>query len=518
MKILVVDDIEDTRLILASALEAEGYTVEAVGNGVQALAAARRSPPDLIISDILMPKMDGFALCHAVKSDEQLRTIPFVFYTSTYVEPKDERLATALGASRFLIKPMEVEAFLKVIEEVLAEYRENRLAVPTQPIEGEAELERMYEQSLTRKLDQKVRELQAEREVLRDSEERFRSLVETTSDWIWEVNEHAVYTYVSPKIRDILGYTPDEVVGKTPFDLMPPHEAQRVGTLLERLARDRKPYDRLENANLHKDGRTVVLETSGVPVFEADGSFGGYRGIDRDITERKRGESELNRLLEENRRLHKQCITVQEEERRNLARELHDELGQALTGIRMNADYIRDFAPDLEPEVVDAADDILILVDDSVERLRYITNRLRPMTLDYVGLEEALRETTDGWAARNRSTECSFSASGQLAGLSEELNIALYRALQESLTNVARHGQAAHVEVQIDRRGEQVELRVRDDGRGMDIQAERSGMGLVGIRERVESLGGTFELRSALGDGLTLSVSLPVSASGEPPS
>jgi diguanylate cyclase (GGDEF)-like protein/PAS domain S-box-containing protein len=130
-------------------------------------------------------------------------------------------------------------------------------------------------------------------EALRASEERFRTLVETTSDWIWEVDARGVYTYASPKVRDILGYAPEEVVGKTPFDFMPPDEAARVGRQFAEIASGRGPFAGLENVDLHRDGRRIVLETSGVPVFDRDGALTGYRGIDRDITERKRAEERL---------------------------------------------------------------------------------------------------------------------------------------------------------------------------------------------------------------------------------
>ncbi len=134
---------------------------------------------------------------------------------------------------------------------------------------------------------------------LRESEERFRSLVETTSDWVWQVDENAVYTYASGKIRDLLGYAPEEVLGRTPFDFMPPEEARRLADIFGPIAAARRPFANLENTNLHKDGRLIVLETSGVPVFDSQGQFCGYRGIDRDVTERKRaGETQesLRRL------------------------------------------------------------------------------------------------------------------------------------------------------------------------------------------------------------------------------
>ena len=128
---------------------------------------------------------------------------------------------------------------------------------------------------------------------LRESEERFRSLVETTSDWIWEVDINSFYTYVSPKIKDILGYEPEEIIGKTPFDLMPADEIERVSKKFKAAIESKKSITRLENTNLHKDGRLIVLETSGVPIFNENGDLLGYRGIDRDITDRKQAEEKL---------------------------------------------------------------------------------------------------------------------------------------------------------------------------------------------------------------------------------
>jgi PAS domain S-box-containing protein len=136
---------------------------------------------------------------------------------------------------------------------------------------------------------------------LRESEERFRNQVEATSDWVWEIDERGLYTYVSPKVREILGYAPEELVGKSPLDFMPVEEARRVAELIAPVTGDMRPFHLVENVNIHKEGRRVVLETSGTPIFDADGVFRGYRGIDRDITERKRADETLivrNRQLE----------------------------------------------------------------------------------------------------------------------------------------------------------------------------------------------------------------------------
>jgi PAS domain S-box-containing protein len=136
-------------------------------------------------------------------------------------------------------------------------------------------------------------------EALRESEEKFRALVETTSDFIWEVDPSGAYTYVSPQVRQILGYEPEELLGKTPFDLMPPDEAERIAAEFNACIRSGIPIVALENRAIKKDGSGVVLETSGVIRAGKDGTFLGYRGIDRDITKRKFAEEALREKTEE---------------------------------------------------------------------------------------------------------------------------------------------------------------------------------------------------------------------------
>jgi PAS domain S-box-containing protein len=130
-------------------------------------------------------------------------------------------------------------------------------------------------------------------DAVRAGEERYRAIVETSFDWVWEVDDQGCYTYASPRVTALLGYTPDQLIGRTPFDIMPPEEAQRVAAIFrDRIAR-REPFTALENTNRHQDGHLVVLETSARPVFNAAGTFCGYRGTDRDITERKRLEAQI---------------------------------------------------------------------------------------------------------------------------------------------------------------------------------------------------------------------------------
>jgi PAS domain S-box-containing protein len=148
----------------------------------------------------------------------------------------------------------------------------------------------------TQAIVQDVSRLKEAENMLWESRQRFLSLVETTSDWIWEVDTENVYTYSNQKVKDVLGYDCFEVLGKTPFDFMPPDEAKKNFKMFRKIAKSREAFSRLENINLHKDGREVVLESSGVPIFDEHGEYLGYRGIDRDITMRKLAEKTMEQI------------------------------------------------------------------------------------------------------------------------------------------------------------------------------------------------------------------------------
>jgi PAS domain S-box-containing protein len=175
-KLLIVDDNEQNLYMLQVLLEGHGYEVVSATNGAEALEKARRDRPDMIITDILMPVVDGFTLCREWKKDERLKGIPFVFYTATYTDPKDEEFALSLGAERFIVKPVEPDVFVGMLQEVIREAEAGQLVAPREPVEEEAVYLREYNEALIRKLEDKMLQLEeANRALERDVTERKRA-------------------------------------------------------------------------------------------------------------------------------------------------------------------------------------------------------------------------------------------------------------------------------------------------------------------------------------------------------
>jgi len=227
-----------------------------------------------------------------------------------------------------------------------------------------------------------------------------------------------------------------------------------------------------------------------------------------DITEVTLMQRELAGALEENRRLSQRSMQVQEEERRNLARELHDELGQSLNAIKVDAVTIRDNSVAL-PDIHRGALSIVEVSSQVYDVVRSLMQRLRPVALDELGLHSAVQYSVEQWRRRHPGVRCTFAADGELDDLDEQTNITLYRLVQECLTNVAKHADATQVTVSMTRAAHELRFSFSDNGKGFEPSQRRRGLGLVGLRERVEALTGQFELDSVPGRGTHVKAVIP---------
>jgi len=293
--VLIVEDHEENRSLLKMLLEVNGYRVTVAGDGVEALAAARRNPPDAVVSDALMPKMDGFALCRAWMQDAALKAIPFIFYSATYVRPEDEQFAAALGAVRYLIKPLEAKVFLAELRAVLQRWAGHAAPAPAAPLD-DVGAHALHESALARKLEDKLAQLEAAKRELQESEARFRSLTEMSSDFYWESDaEHRLTrrTSAGGKSSAVSLFERGAQIGERRWDLayLSPDAA---GWAAHRAVLDaHQPFRGFELSRLGADGTERFISISGDPVFDASGAFAGYRGVGSDITERKRADRAL---------------------------------------------------------------------------------------------------------------------------------------------------------------------------------------------------------------------------------
>ena len=221
----------------------------------------------------------------------------------------------------------------------------------------------------------------------------------------------------------------------------------------------------------------------------------------------------LEDSVENNRRLTGQIISLQEDERKNLAQELHDEIGQHLTAIHIDAAAIVK-SKDLET-VKDSAEAIDGVVKQMMDIVHSILQRLRPTGLDELGLEAALQELMSGWQLRNKDVTLTRQMTGDFANVNEQVLVTVFRLVQECLTNITRYAQAGAVDIVVQQERGKINLVVTDNGAGFDTAVKPTGFGLAGMRERVTGLAGEFELSSAKGKGTQVKVNLPCTLEGK---
>jgi signal transduction histidine kinase len=282
--------------------------------------------------------------------------------------------------------------------------------------------------------------------------------------------------------------------------------------LSEALRRWTAPWERFQ---LDELPAVLVVLAAGLAWFAAR----RYRDAGRELHRRKLAEAQLETALADNRRLSQQYVELQEAERKNLARELHDELGQYLNVIKLDAVGIRDGRSGQGGLPHEGAEAIVANCDHIHTALAALIRQLRPVGLDDLGLSAALEHCVDTWRARLPQTHVRLDLSGDLDELDEALTLTVYRVVQEGLNNVAKHSSARHVRLSVARAKaefddvDSIAITISDDGVGAITSATSTGLGLVGMRERVAALLGRLEVTTERGKGFQLSAEIPVRVS-----
>ena len=288
--VLIVEDHEENRNLLKMLLEANGYRVTAAGDGLEALASARRDPPDAIVSDVLMPRMDGFGLCRAWMQDTALKHIPFIFYSATYVRPDDEQFAMALGAVRYLIKPLGAAEFLRELRTVLQQWAGRAAPAPAAPLD-EAASHALHESALARKLEDKMEQLEETNRKLRESEEKFRRIYNSVQDVYVEASLDGTILEMNPQIATLSNgqYKREDLIGTSVNALYA--DARYRDATLDAIKHRGRAID-VDSVFKNLDGSLIPCSVSATIERGADGELRTIATL-RDITERKRAEREL---------------------------------------------------------------------------------------------------------------------------------------------------------------------------------------------------------------------------------
>jgi PAS domain S-box-containing protein len=339
---------------------------------------------------------------------------------------------------------------------------------------------------------------------LGESEERLRLAFEGAQEGVYDWNLETGAVVYSAHWMQMLGYQPDEIEPHVRAweRLLHPDDRPRAEQLNESLARGARTYEG-EFRLRHKAGHFVHVLSRGFPVRrEADGAVIRIVGTHFDLSERKRAEAERTRT-----ELLAQLIFAQEDERRRIAREMHDQFGEQLTTLSHRIAAMKE-ACQPHPELADNVQALERVAEQIDRDVDYLVWELRPTALDDLGLQAALSNYVREWSARvNVAAE--LHASGLSERLPSEIETTLYRIAQEAMTNVARHARATRVDVLLQRQQDHVILVVEDDGVGFEPgEAPRAthGFGLKGMRERASLVGATIEIESAPGRGTTILV------------
>lgn len=495
LRVLIIEDSQDDALL--TLLELEGGNFDVVSERVETESGMRHALNDqwdLIISDFNLPQFDALTAMSILRESDP--NTPFIVVSGCIGEESVVDLMKA-GANDFVMKD-KLSRLLIVVERELQE----------------ADIKRAHRKAL---------------DALRDNEILLREITNTLGEGVLVVNDRGTLEFINPEAERLLGWSAEELSGKNTFEMIYPNYsgssmfAMSDKSLLEKLA-EGVVFRADDELFLRKDGSPMPVSFVMTPIIN-DGKAVASVTAFQDISMRKKAELELLDSRKQLRELSAYLQSVREDERTRIARELHDELGQMLTGVKLKANSLIGQLPKDSPVLQNKANSMCKLIDETMDAMRRTASDLRPVMLDDLGLMAAIEWLTEDFTERtglNVQLELSQDGVEQTTDLTDilscdddlnaEVATAAFRIVQESLTNIARHAEAANVKITIVCQDGDILLRVSDDGKGIEEAAEikRGSFGVIGMRERAYALGGTLKFSSKVGLGTTVEAVIPI--------
>lgn len=521
VNILMVDDQPGKLLSYDAILSDLGENLIKATSAKEALEKLLKTDVAVVLMDVSMPEIDGFELAEIIRQHPRFQKTAIIFVSAVHLTDVDRLKGYQHGAVDYLSVPVVPEV-LRAKVRVFAElHRKN------QQLERlNVELERRVAQR-TEELEHKALDLQKLNLELAQKNQELDAIVQTAPDIIFSRNTDGARDYISARFYEYTGASPESAVGRGWLDYVHPDDKEQSLARWIHCVQSGQSYEcdyRLRGA----DAEYRWFRARAVPVRDADGQILKWYGTCSDIHDSKLLEQsirenaiELERMVESRtaalRRLSNRMMTLQDEERRRIAREIHDGLGQELAAAKMILDGIlaKDSSPAMQQSSLEASQ----LVDRAIQQVRTISHLLHPPLLDEVGLVSALRWFLEGLSDRSGIKVALEVEPQDMPRMRSELETAIFRIVQEALTNMFRHSGARNGIVRLVTKNGSIFVTVRDDGKGIEEQViqlrpESVGVGIGGMRQRVTELGGSLRLANA-NPGTIVEVVIPTIRHGQ---
>lgn len=469
-RVLIVEDelliAEDIR----TGLESLGYNVVGISDsGRKALRDVRRLKPDVVLMDILLQgESQGIRIADTLRREFD---IPVIYLTS-FADQKTLDQAKITEPYGYLLKPFHTEALQSVIEMALYKHRMER--------------------------------------ALKQNQAWLSTILDSLGEAIIVTDADGVIQFINPKTEQISGRRSATLIGsrlETCFRFQDIKSGRPVEWKPADVIRHPDRYDRPRVFHLMSEsGSATPVEETVTPIRDDRAELLGLVTVFRDVTRQYEYEQRL-------REFSAYLQTVQENERTHIAREIHDELGQTLTALKMDVSWLRRKMESIPEPVGQKLTAMTELINQIISRVKKITSELRPGLLDDLGLAAAIEWQADEFTKRT-DIPCKVVIRPDNLTVGAALSTSLFRVFQEALTNIMRHAKASRVDVRLTQRNHEVELNIRDNGLGIrpDQMNDSKSFGLIGMRERIQFIGGRVRIQAKKGGGTEIRVWAPLSS------
>lgn len=519
-----MDDHPDVLHGTVRLLEKAGYVVCPAACGEAALQAMRERRPDLVLLDRNLPDLDGLEVCRRIKGDPAWRDVLVIMVSASHAQSDEQAEGLELGADGYITRPIANREMLARVDSYVRIgrlARSLRLQVEEHQKSAAAALNLMEDAMEARnELEARNRELRheaAERQKAETSLLLHTTALAAAANGIIITDRSGSIQWVNPAFTRLTGYAAEEVIGRNPREFLKSgrHDQEFYRRLWNRLLAGEVWHG--EIINRRKDGSLYDEEMMITPMRDQLGEIAHFIAIKQDISARKRSEAELHASRRQLSALTNRLQTVREEEATRIAREIHDELGQQLTGLKMDLRWLEqgleDFHDPRASLLLEKTMTATQLVDEAVRTVQRIAAELRSAILDKLGLPAALRREISQFQQKTGIT-CGLVVPAVERRLPAPVSIACFRIFQEAMTNVTRHAGATVVEVEVQELPDGLVLEIRDNGRGIpaDVAAAGGSLGLLGMRERANALGGEVTVAPRPAGGTVVRLWLPLPA------